>query len=298
MKNCCLICRQRNKICDLAVLTVTHLYKCNDCGIVFANPNFQNPDGNFFDTYRVNEWLKYYRPFRSRSHRGFIERNYDLLFEVVSVLDIGCAAGWFLDEFRRKNPKATTVGIEPSLSMKKRISEKMHRIYWIPAKKLNTIKDKFNLISFWNVFEHFSNPHAMLDLVARKLERNGILILSVPNQEGLISRLSYFIYHLSGGKIKMPLEELFQTNNSFGHLFQYSRKSLTRLLNRHGFHPIRWEKADIVDIWNVKQRLKINSYQTNEACRFIITLGVVLLTLIGRITSQRDEIVVIARKNA
>lgn len=137
---------------------------------------------NFFDTYRVNEWLKYYRPFRSRSHRGFIERNYDLLFKVVSVLDIGCAAGWFLDEFRRKNPKATTVGIEPSLSMKKRISEKMHRIYWIPAKKLNTIKDKFNLISFWNVFEHFSNPHAMLDLVARKLERNGILILSVPNQ--------------------------------------------------------------------------------------------------------------------
>lgn len=298
MKNCCPICKQINKICDLAVLTVTRLYKCHDCGIVFASPNFQNPDGDFFGAYRVNEWLKYYRPFRSRSHRGFIERNQDLLSEVASVLDIGCAAGWFLDEFRRKNPKATTVGIEPSLSMKKRISEKKHRIHWIPAEKLNTVKGKFNLISFWNVFEHFSTPHNMLDLVSRKLEGSGILILSVPNQAGLISRLSYFICRISGGKIKMPLEELFQTNNSFGHLFHYSKESLVKLLNQHGFDQIRWEKADIVDIRNVKQRLKINSYQTNEASRFIMASGVALLTLIARITNHQDEIVVIARKNA
>lgn len=298
MKNRCPICFHALDNPPIADLSVTKLQQCNDCHVVFAHPNFQNFQGDFFNAYRVGEWIKYYGPFRSRTHRQFLERNKDLFKNTSSVLDIGCAAGWFLDEFKRKNPKVMTVGIEPSLSMKKRISKKRHRVYWIPAEKLNTIKGKFHLVSFWNVFEHFSNPHAMLKSVSKKLEKNGILILSVPNQTGLISRLSYFICRISAGKIKMPLEELFQTNNSFGHLFHYSRESLIKLCTQHGFDPIRWEKANIVDVWNVRQRLKINSYQKNEINQLIMASGVALLTLVARITNQQDEIVVIARKNA
>lgn len=291
----CKICKKTNpkRIVDLKI---TSLFHCNECGVVFASPNYQNRKGDFFDAYRVKEWLKYYQPFRCFSHKQFLLRNKKLLSDRRSVLDIGCAAGWFLDEFKYKYPSIKTIGIEPSLAMKDKIN-RQHRIYWTPAEKLNQVRGKFDVITFWNVFEHFSNPHFILDLVVKKLNKNGMLVLSVPNQHGLISRISYLANNISKGKIKMPLEELFQTSNDFGHLFHYSKKSLSGLLKQYGFDLVKWEMADIVDIWNVKRRLTIDSYQTNKISRFIVAFGIAVMTLIARMIGQQDEMVIIARKN-
>lgn len=274
------------------LLSVTSLYTCGGCGVVFASPNFQNEQGDFFDAYHVKQWLSYYKPFRRRAHKFFLSRYTRLFSSVRSVLDVGCAAGWFLDSIKKVGVR--TVGIEPSLSIEK--LSKSHELYRIPAKDMVMVKGKFELISFWNVFEHFSNPHRILKLASSKLKPSGLLILSIPNQDGFISRIAYALVKISSGFIRTPLEELFQTNNSFGHLFHYHRRSLEELLKMHAFKPLIWEGADIVDVSNVRQRLRITTNHADEAKQRIVATIVALMTRVARCIKMQDELVVIARK--
>ena len=93
------------------------------------------------------------------------------------VLDIGCNDGSLLDEFRKKG--ATTFGIEPTdayLEAKK----KGHKIYnnFIDknlAKKLK--KNKFDIITFTNVFAHINNFKELINSLKILISKNTILVI-------------------------------------------------------------------------------------------------------------------------
>lgn len=292
MRKTCPICFHVLERGKAISLSVTSLHKCGWCGVVFASPNFQNKQGDFFDAYQIKQWLGYYEPFRRRSHKQFLSRYKRLFSSVRSALDVGCAAGWFLDMIKKDGIR--TVGIEPSPSIKS--LGRKHELYRISADNMGIVRGKFELISFWNVFEHFSDPHRILKLASSKLKPSGLLILSIPNQDGLISRISYVLARVSGGFIRMPLEELFQTNNAFGHLFHYHRRSLEELLKIHSFRPLIWEGADIVDVSNVRRRLTITTNHIDEVKQIILANGVALMTRLAGFIKMQDELVVIARK--
>lgn len=290
----CEICRKigLKKIVDFKI---TSLFHCGRCGVVFAEPNYQNRKGDFFDAYQVDQWLEYYRSFRTRTHRRFLEHHGDLLASAGSVLDIGCAAGWFLDVVRERRQNVKTIGVEPSPAMRGKIN-RIHRIYRLPAEDLDAVNEEFDLVTLWNVFEHFHDPRMILGLVSKKLKNSGRLILSVPNHSGLISRISYLLAKVSAGRLIMPLEELFQTDNAFGHLFHYNRKSLDILLRSCGFEPIWWEGEDIVDVSNVRQRLKVTTNRGDEIKQQVLAAVVAQLTRIAGTIGLQDEMVVMARR--
>ncbi len=289
----CPICLSLNSSEELVKLSVTILYRCDACGVVFCSPNFQNRKGDFFDVYPVDQWIKYYAPFRSRTHRKFIRSHRGFFSSVNSILDIGCAAGWFLDAV--KTNKIVTTGIDPSPSMRGRVNKK-HKFFPLAADQVSQITGNFDLISFWNVFEHFSNPHMILKKVSKKLTKSGILIISAPNQNGLVSRLSYFLAKISNGKFVFPLEELFQTNNAFGHLFHYNRRSLTILLGKYNFVPLLQEGSDIVDTTNVRRRLTIADSHFDEMKQQILAAVIGWMTKLAGWLNLHDEIVVIAKR--
>lgn len=220
------------------------------------------------------------------NHRRFFS-------SVNSVMDIGCAAGWFLDIIKKN--KMLTMGIDPSPSMKGKVNKK-HKFYPLAADQIGRISGDFDLITFWNVFEHFSDPHKILEKVSKKLIKSGLLILSVPSQNGLISRLSYLLAKISNGKFVFPLEELFQTNNAFGHLFHYNQSSLTVLLKKHKFVPILWEGSDIVDTTNVRQRLTIADSHFDEIKQQVMAVAIGLMTKLAGWMDLHDELVVVAKK--
>lgn len=291
----CPICfHHRDSIKKLVRLSVTVLYKCSECGVVFCSPNFQNKKGDFFDVYPVDQWIKYYAPFRLRTHRKFINKHRGLFSSVDSVLDIGCAAGWFLNIIKKN--KMLTVGVDPSPSMKGRVNRK-HKFYSLTADRIGRVPGNFDLISFWNVFEHFSDPHKILNKVSKKLTKSGLLALSVPNQNGFISRFSYLLAKISRGKFVFPLEELFQTNNAFGHLYHYNRSSITTLLRKHGFTPLLWEGSDIVDTTNVRQRLTIADSHSDEIKQQILAIAIGWMTKFAGWLNLHDELVVVAKKD-
>ncbi|MEK6538375.1 MAG: class I SAM-dependent methyltransferase, partial [Nitrospirota bacterium] len=271
----CPICFCPNSSKNLVKLSVTILYRCDLCGVVFCSPNFHNRRGDFFDVYPVDQWIKYYAPFRLRTHQRFIRNHSKIFSSVKSVMDIGCAAGWFLDVVKKN--KILTVGIDPSPSMKGMVSKK-HKFYSLAADQVNCVRGVFNMVTFWNVFEHFGDPHKILNKVSKKLTKSGLLILSVPNQNGFISRISYLLAKISKGKLVFPLEELFQTNNAFGHLFHYNRRSLTVLLKKHKFAPLLWEGSDIVDTANVRQRFTIADNHFDEIKQQVLAIVIGWMT--------------------
>ncbi len=289
----CPICLCSGPCKKIVKLSVTILYRCDSCRVVFCSPDFHNRRGDFFDVYPVDQWIKYYAPFRLRTHRKFIKSHPKLFFAVKSILDIGCAAGWFLNVVKKN--KILTVGIDPSPSMKGIVNRK-HKFYPFAADKVDRVQGLFNMITFWNVFEHFSDPHAILNKVSKKLTKSGLLILSVPNQSGLISMLSYQLARMTNGKLVFPLEELFQTNNAFGHLFHYNQSSLAVLLNKHKFVPILWEGSDIVDTTNVRQRLTIADNHFDEIKQQIMAVAIGWMTKLAGWFNLHDELVVVARK--
>lgn len=290
----CPICFNSSLIEKLVKLPVTVLYRCDSCGVIFCSPNFQNKKGDFFDVYPVDQWIKYYAPFRLRTHRKFIKDHRKLFPFAKSVMDIGCAAGWFLDAIKKN--KILTVGVDPSPSMKGKVRKK-HKFYSLTADQIDRISGNFDLISFWNVFEHFSDPHKILEQVSKKLTKSGFLILSVPNQNGFISSLSYSLAKISNGKFVFPLEELFQTNNPFGHLFHYNQSSLTVLLRKHNFSPILWEGSDIVDTANVRQRLTIADSHFDEIKQQLLAVVIGWMTKLAGWLNLHDELVVVAKKD-
>lgn len=292
----CKICFHFDLIEKLIKLSVTTLYRCGSCGVVFCSPNFHSRKGDFFDVYPVDQWIRYYAPFRLRTHRKFISHHSKLFSSVKSVMDIGCAAGWFLDIIKEnKENKVLTVGVDPSPSMKGRVGKK-HKFYSLRADQIGRVPGNFDLISFWNVFEHFNNPHKILSKVSKRLTKSGLLVLSVPNQNGFISRLSYLLARISNGKFVFPLEELFQTNNAFGHLYHYNRCSVAALLKKHRFIPLLWEGSDIVDTANVRQRLTIADSHLDEIKQQIMAIAIGRMTKFAGWLNLHDELVVVARK--
>ncbi|MDD5067226.1 MAG: methyltransferase domain-containing protein [bacterium] len=162
------------------------------------------------------------------------------------LLDIGCAFGFFLEEAGRTGYR--TYGIE----IEKKAAEYAKNVL-----KLNVIqgdflsrvfKDKFDVMTFWYVFEHFSQPDRIMKKVTSLLTPDGWLCLSLPNGDGPFYRYNrlewlqrhpddhYFDYSVKGLKLFLA-----------GYGLKLKKKRIT------GFHPERYIglPAFLRPVWKV-----------------------------------------------
>lgn len=88
----------------------------------------------------------------------------------------------------------------------------------------------FDIIQIKQVLEHISNPREFLSEVRRILSNRGIVVIDVPNQNGLIPKI----------KILLNLKD-----NEYGflqpmrHLYAYTAESLKYLLEQTGLQVIK-----------------------------------------------------------
>lgn len=95
------------------------------------------------------------------------------------LLDVGCAAGYFLEIACRDGWQVA--GIEPSSQIAQMASKALH----VPiALSLDTLSEtEFDVITMWDVVEHFSQPVAELRRLWGRLRPGGLLMLSTPNTD-------------------------------------------------------------------------------------------------------------------
>jgi SAM-dependent methyltransferase len=139
------------------------------------------------------------------------------------LLDVGAAFGFGVAEARRAGWRACGVEISAAAARGARRAAP-GAVAVAHALRLPFRDAGFAAVTLWDVLEHLADPHAAIAEAARVLEPGGRLALSTGDVGSLAARLSGARWHL------YTLPE---------HLFFFSRASLLRLLEGHGFAVLR-----------------------------------------------------------
>lgn len=171
-------------------------------------------------------------------HRDEDYKKYESLFENMfrkrvnliskfvkkgKMLEIGSATGVMLKLFAKRG--WDTLGIEPSGSSGE-AKRKELRVLRVKFEDAKLPKDYFNLVVLNHTLEHMDNPKLVLKKISTLLKEGGIVFIDVPNFGSLSSKIL-------GKKwpYLLPLE----------HKHQFTKESLTKLLEDGGFKVLHWE---------------------------------------------------------
>jgi 2-polyprenyl-3-methyl-5-hydroxy-6-metoxy-1,4-benzoquinol methylase len=140
-----------------------------------------------------------------------------------NILDVGCGWGNFL-QLLKKN-RLSYLGIDLSQQAVDICQEKELNCQKADLINLSKIKgQKYSVITFFQVIEHLKNPLDYLKASKKLLKKNGILLITTPNNNS-------------------PLRSLFGSKwsvyNTPSHYYFYSKKSLGRLLRTAGFNNFK-----------------------------------------------------------
>jgi SAM-dependent methyltransferase len=134
------------------------------------------------------------------------------------LLDVGCAAGFFLEVARERG--WTVEGVEVSdyaADQARRLGLKVFRGSLL---ELPDAEPRFDVVTMWDVIEHLERPDRALAKVRRMLEPGGVVAISTGDFASLARRLSGRHWRLFADPT---------------HLFFFDRRTLDALLERSGF---------------------------------------------------------------
>ena len=106
------------------------------------------------------------------------------------VLDIGCSSGNFGKELIER--KGCIVdGIELDRSDFEKAKKKLRNTYQlnIETDDISKIAERYDVIYFGDVVEHLVNPVTALEKVKKLLNKNGVIVFSIPNMAHVTIRL-------------------------------------------------------------------------------------------------------------
>lgn len=153
-------------------------YRCKNCGLHWFAPNLVGSAGLYE---KLAEWEPYYR-----SNAWEWDIAIDILKEqrVESVLEVGAGPGEFL---KRALPVISRCeGLEFNAAA---LAEARADGISVSDRPLHLIEGNQSAIVAFQLLEHVENPRSFLNTCAARLRRGGLLILSVPNQDGFIGEL-------------------------------------------------------------------------------------------------------------
>lgn len=146
------------------------------------------------------------------------------------LLDVGCAIGVFLAMAKHRGWDVVGVDVSPFASSYAREKLGVNAI----AGELEDagFPDRhFDVITLWDVIEHFPDPIATLREIRRILKDDGVLFVNTPNEQSLLKVLARFFYLASAGRFTYPVHKMYHE----WHLSYFTAQSLTTVLARSGF---------------------------------------------------------------
>lgn len=246
------------------------LYKCDHCGLQTSllyddKINGVEPIGW---TETASNFLESLRESNAKS----ILKELSCYTELDSkkLLDIGCAAGWFLGI--AKEFKMNVIGIEPEKNIAEKGLKKGLDIRTVVYPDESLKNEKFNVITFNDVFEHIKQPDEMLEQLHSQLDDNGFLILNLPSSNGIFYKVSCILARFS---YVSPLERLWQKGYFSPHLYYYSHDNLKEFVQSKGFKLISRKRLDVIQIKGLWSRINHNNAM-NIFFAFIVYCSIIL----------------------
>jgi 2-polyprenyl-3-methyl-5-hydroxy-6-metoxy-1,4-benzoquinol methylase len=208
------------------------LVQCGNCGFVYVSPR---PDAKelyalYGETYFHNNesgvvgYADYIRDepnIRRTAQRRltYLER----FIQPGSLLDVGCATGFFLDEARKRG--WTVEGLDVSS-----FGVDYARQHFGLNARHGTLTDldfaagSYDLVTMWDVIEHVPDPTAYVRRAAELLRPGGVISLATPDIDSVPARLAGRRW------VGFKLSE--------EHVYYFSVSTLTKVLNDAGFEVI------------------------------------------------------------
>lgn len=190
------------------------IVECETC-----SHRFVHPLPELQELYEENEDVTYVRsePQRRRSARTWLRFVRHYAPEAKSLIDIGCATGFFLDEARKE---MRVEGVELS-RWAADLAAVRHQVHRQPVSKLR-IESRFDTATMWGVIEHLVDPRRELAAVHSLLEPGGMLFVYTGDRSALLPRLLRKKWWWYQGM----------------HIQYFSRSTLSHLLNDTGFSVV------------------------------------------------------------
>jgi 2-polyprenyl-3-methyl-5-hydroxy-6-metoxy-1,4-benzoquinol methylase len=173
--------------------------RCSGCGLTFVTPRIASEQVT--EIYNEDYWrspaAKDYGYTDYRKDAPHWLRTYRRRAKVVTprlaagakVLDVGCAAGFFLEVMREQGFDGW--GLEVSAPIAREAQRRLgeERVH------IGTLDDapyaggEFDLVTFWDVVEHLPDPIAVLRQARSLLKPGGLLLVETQNVESRFARL-------------------------------------------------------------------------------------------------------------
>jgi 2-polyprenyl-3-methyl-5-hydroxy-6-metoxy-1,4-benzoquinol methylase len=177
----------------------------------------------------------------------------------TALLEIGSCMGSFL---KVAMPHYVTVeGLEISEDMAAFTKEKLGvRIYQEQFEDFEPDK-KYSCVHMSHVIEHIPNPNEWMSKASEVLEKDGILVICIPNMHSIGREVKLFLKRI--GLRKGRWKESWRTPD---HLFEPTKKSMKYLCGKNGFKIVHFytysRKDPVSEKWLSKimqRKLKIGS---------------------------------------
>jgi len=210
----------------------SHLVRCDGCGLVYTRAQmtlemmkeFYNED-YFTSSNSLNKGYEDYFESRKNINRTF-SRRLDLIERYTSgpgrLLDVGCAAGFFLETAKERGWEVSGVDISELCAAyaRDRLGIEVRNELFLHS---GYEAGSFDMVTMWDYLEHSATPKEDILHAGKLLKEAGILVIATPDISSLPARL------FKSNWIGIKLEE---------HFYYFSRDNLKRILAESGFDVV------------------------------------------------------------
>lgn len=194
----CFVCYERNKFTKTSYFKNIFdknffINKCSKCSAEFTNkiPMNDYTWGVYYDSSgadKINDikhFIKKYLHLFFHKLRIFqLKKIEKMIFSNISkkknlkMLDYGCGDGYLGNFFIKKNIDVYSCDIN-----KKKTYTLNKKIKYFQSRSILKQKVKFDVIILRHVLEHCPDPKKLINLLKKKLNKNGIIYIEVPNHD-------------------------------------------------------------------------------------------------------------------
>jgi 2-polyprenyl-3-methyl-5-hydroxy-6-metoxy-1,4-benzoquinol methylase len=200
--------------------------RCEACGLVYASgAAVEGGNTDYTESYyRRGVYADYLSDREAiRRNAGRALKELERLTPGHTLLDVGCATGFFLEAARDKGWNVR--GLEISEYASAYARRELHlEVESGSITTLNRDYPKFDVITLWDTIEHLDRPDIALANVRRMMREGGVLALSTGDYGSLLRRLS-------GKRWRLFADPT--------HNFFFDERTIKRLLSQAGYRIIR-----------------------------------------------------------
>lgn len=266
--------------------------KCRHCGLLHVNPQLtlETQDSIYKESKTADHWIKVQKKTKEQTWNA--EKKYLPALEELKrlypqggkLLDVGCSIGQFLTMARDAGWDVQGVELNADAA------EIARRDYGLTVhgekiEEADFAEGEFDVITLWGVFEHLTDPNAMLRSIRRVLKKDGLVLFFVPNGHSLIIRMT---------------REHNSTVSGRAHLWYFTPETMDKILQKNGYEKAA-EFSVLPQIHEIEHFLQYNTlyHEPETLCSEEFTIPVEVREVMERYMKENKlgyKLITIGRK--